>query len=124
MKIFIQILILICPLLAWNQHVYDSPVTQTWPSIFKSNYQEIKRTIAIEENAIILSTENSKGKEFEILYIRKIERSNEEIIYKCRTSGNKDATVIIPAVGTVNRIDLYKASAKTGEEIQYRFHIF
>ncbi len=120
----IQILILICPLLAWTQKVYNSPVTQTWPSIFKSNYQEINRTIAFEENAIILGTENFKGKEFETLYIRKIERTDEEIIYTCRTSGNKSATVIIPAVETVNRIDLFKASSKTGEEIQYRFHIF
>lgn len=124
MKIIVVVFLILNSFMLGAQEVYKSSITQTWPSIFKSDYQEINRTISFEENAIIIGTEVSRGKEFEILYIREVVVDDGNLVYKCMTANNNSVTIAIPAKGMVHKIDLYRKSPKSGEEIQMRFHVF
>ena len=107
---------------AFSQSIYRSSFTQTWPTIFNSRVEEVKRSISFEENAIILATETKSGKEIETFLIRKIEQNDEVTEYSCLTRENYGITIIKP-LRNLMFIDIYRPLAKTGEEVQLRLHL-
>ncbi|NJY62523.1 hypothetical protein HC174_07090 [Salinimicrobium sp. CDJ15-81-2] len=107
---------------AFSQSTYTSSYTQTWPTIFNTHVEEVKRSISFEENAIILATETKSGKEMETFLIRNIEQNDEITEYSCLTRDNYRITILKP-LRNLMFIDIYRPSAKSGEEIQLRLHL-
>ena len=112
-------------LLSLNGHsqIYTSSYTQTWPDIFKTDIENINRSISFEENTITMATENTKGKEIEVFYIQKIEESSKATEYFCLTSKDEQIIIIKPVRKELHIIDIFRPSVKTGEQIQLRLHL-
>ena len=124
MKNLYLILLFLLPFVCSAQSVYTSHVTQTWPTIFNTDYQKIERTISIEENAVSIGTQTKRGKEFQLYYIQEIDVENKALTYYCLTGNNERVTIKIPSEGKRGFIDLFRKSRKTGEEVQERYHLF
>ena len=124
MKSLYLILLFLLPFFCSAQSVYTSRITQTWPTIFNTEYHQIERTISIEENAISIGTQTTRGKEFQLYYIQKIDLENNALTYYCLTGGNERVTIKVPSEGKGGFIDLFRKSRKSGEEVQERYHVF
>ena len=110
------------PTISFGQSVFTSSYTQTWPTIFNSKVEKINHSISFEENSISLATEKRSGKEIETFYIREIQQKNGATEYFCLTRDNRKLTVIKP-LRKLKYIDIYRPSARTGEEVQLRLHL-
>ena len=122
MKKILTLIFFITPIFCWSQQTFTSSYTQHWPTIFTSEIEQINRSIAFEENAISLVSENKSGKEIETFYIRKINERENAIFYTCLNSLNQQVTIVKPNTA-LRFIDIYRLSSKSGEEEQIRLHL-
>ncbi len=106
----------------FSQSIYTSSYTQTWPTIFNSKVEKIDHRISFEENAISLAKETGSGKEIETFFIQEIQQNEISVKYICLTRGNEKVMVVKP-LRKLTYIDIYRPSAKTGEEVQFRLHL-
>ncbi len=121
MRLILLILIFILPNLSWGQTIFTSSYTQHWPTIFNTEFEKINRTIAIDEEKIMIITETKEGKDIETLKIKSVEEVGRNFQFHCAfMNGTQSITVIIPRQERVGTIDIYKPSPETGEEIQIR----
>lgn len=107
----------------YGQITYTSPITQTWPNLFETNFEDIKRTLYFEIKLITIVTETSEGKVIERLEIQDFQKVQESLLFFCLTPAEEKVTVVMPPQEKVEIIDLYRRSPKTGEEMQVRFHV-
>ena len=126
MKFTVFLLVFFCTLtFCRGQQVnFSSSYTQTWPTLFTTEVEDVDRSIWIDAYEIIIITEVQDGKDIEKLQIEQYEEGETTNTFYC-TAGNsgESVTVVIPAEGQIRTIDLYRISPKTREEIQIRLHV-
>lgn len=125
MKSLLCILVLLIPLSAtFGQVKLHSSYTQSWPSLFTTDFDEIDREIWIENDKITIITQFAKAKEIEILTVESFENKENRMIFNCTSrNGANKLTLIIPNPTQATALDIYQVSPKTGEEEQIRFHL-
>ena len=124
MKLFLIILLLFSSLsTVTGQISFTSPVTQNWPGLFTTDFEEINRSIWITDVEISIITETLQGKEVEVYIIQALKDEEQKIIFHCTSRSGRPVTFVIPYENGFSTIDLYQVSVKTGEEIQLRYHL-
>ena len=123
MKSLVVALFLLFPIATWSQVVrFTSPITQTWPTIFTTDFEEVHRTISFDIDEVMIITETEIGKEFRKLQILSVENIEGDLIFYCTDMSNtKRITIALPE--HQEYIDIYEPSIRTDEEIQLRIHI-
>ena len=119
----ILLLVLLFPLLASGQIVFHSPYTQTWPTIFTSEIEEVNRRISFEPNTITIATETENGKDIEVLTVQNVVQYEGKVSIFCTTRNNQNVTIALPEQERVEIIDYYSQDPKTKEEYQLRFYV-
>lgn len=114
-------LLLLFSCLSHGQITYTSTYTQLWPSIFRTEYQEVKRSITVEAGSITIASQTAGGKDIQELLIQDIHLNDENMVYTCITKDRRKVILIIPPRERIKFIDMYKTLPDTGEEIQLRF---
>lgn len=108
----------------FGQVKLHSSYTQSWPTLFTTDFDEIDREIWIENDKITIIAQFSEAKEIEILTVETFENKENRMIFTCtRSDGARIVTVVIPNPTKATVLDLYRISSKTGEEEQIRFHL-
>ena len=114
-------LFLLFSCLSRGQITYTSTYTQLWPSLFTTEYQEIKRSITVDAGSITIASQIPGGKDIQELLIEDVHLNDENTVYSCITKDRRKIVLIIPPREKIKFIDLYKTLPDTGEEIQLRF---
>lgn len=118
------LILFFAPYYLLGQEVFYSPFTQTFPTIFKSEIEDINRKIYFEPNTITIATDTKEGKEIEVLVIQATNTVNGNLVFLCQNKSKQKITIAIPEEQKqVEVIDYYYRSSKTNEEIQLRFHV-
>ena len=108
---------------ARGQVTFTSAYTEYWPNIFGSHVTEVNRSISISEKEISIVTDTEEGKTIENLIVHTIDETDSAIVFHCLSRiGERPATVVIP-LRKSGIIDLFRISAKTGEEEQVRYYL-
>ncbi|WP_424494117.1 hypothetical protein [Salinimicrobium sp. GXAS 041] len=103
--------------------IFQSPLTQTSPEVFPSQFEEIDRILYFDSHSITITTVTSEGKEFESFDIQEISSLEQGLFFFCLTGNEEKITIIIPHQEKIEIIDLYRRSPETGEELCVRFHV-
>lgn len=103
--------------------IFYSPLTQTSPEIFPSQFKDLDRILYFDSHSITITTVTSEGKEFESFDIQKIASVEHGLAFFCFSAKKEKITIIIPHQEKVEIIDLYRRSPETGKEVQVRFHV-
>lgn len=123
MEIFCLILIF-TPFFIFGQEVYYSPFTETFPNIYRSEFEKINRRIVFESNDITIVTETQYGKDIEILNIQETRYIDDRLILLCQNRSKRKITIALPEENEeLLYIDYYYRSSATDEKIQIRFHV-
>ncbi|MBZ9629808.1 hypothetical protein LB465_03370 [Salegentibacter sp. LM13S] len=123
MRILCLILIF-TPFLLRGQEVYYSPFTETYPNIYRSEFEKINRRIVFEPNEVTIVTETQRGKDIEVLNIKEIQFVDNRLILQCQNRSKRKVTIILPEEQEqLFYIDYYYRSSTTNEEIQIRLHL-
>jgi hypothetical protein len=118
------LIFLLIPSSFLGQEVYYSPITETFPNIFESEFKKINRRIVFEANEVTIVTETKQGKDIEVLNIQEIQIVDDKLVLLCLNRSKQKITISIPEEREqLMFIDYYYRSLKTGEEIQLRFHV-
>ena len=125
MKVSVFLIILFCTTaICRGQVSFTSTYTQTWPTLFTTEVDEVERSIWIDAYEIIIITGTPNGKDIEKLEIKRYEEGESADTFYCTSQSSKEpVTVVIPAEEKIRVIDLYRISPKTREEIQIRLHV-
>ncbi len=112
------------PFYLFGQDVYYSPFTETFPNIFRSEFEKINRRIVFEPNEVTIVTETKKGKDIEVLNIQEIRNVDDKLILLCQNRSKRKVTISLPEEQEqLFYIDYYYRSPTTNEEIQIRLHL-
>tara|TARA_Y100000588_G_C13817142_1_gene737753 strand:- start:143 stop:562 length:420 start_codon:yes stop_codon:yes gene_type:complete len=123
MKTFCLIFIFI-PFYLFGQEVYYSPFTETYPNIYRSEFEKINRRIVFEPNDVTIVTETQRGKDIEVLNIQETRYIDDRLILLCQNRSNRKITIALPEENEeLLYIDYYYRSPTTNEKIQIRFHV-
>jgi hypothetical protein len=118
------LIILLIPSFFIGQEVYYSPFTETYPNIYRSEFEQINRRIVFEPNAVTIVTETPKGKDIEVLNIQESRIVDNRLILICENRSKGKITIVFPKQqDEFLYIDYYYRSLTTNEEMQIRFHI-
>lgn len=125
MKSLLCILMLLIPhCVTFGQVKLHSSYTQSWPTLFTTDVEEIDRQIWLENDKITIITQFAEAKEIEILIVESYENTKNRMIFTCTSSdGARTVTAVIPNPTKATALDLYRISSETGEEEQIRFHL-
>lgn len=124
MKLKLLFLFLLFSASGFGQSLFHSPYTQHWPTMFTTEYEEVDRSISIGKEEITIVSELKKGKEVQTYLIRDIQVNRDHIAYECASRDGKSvARLLMPLQKEIRHLDLYRASARSGEEVQLRFLI-
>ena len=121
MKILIFFLLL--SNLSWGQVTYTSPLTQHWPTLFTTEFEEVERSIWFYPDEVVIVTGTKQGKEIQTLLVEDVEYSDQGMRLDCISKDSTAITVVVPYQKRVEIIDIYKPSPKTGEIVQVRLHV-
>lgn len=123
MKSLAVVLFLLSSFTNWAQIVhFTSPITQTWPTLFTTDFKEVERIVFFDIEEVTITTETAIGKDFKVFQILSVESINGDLKFNC-TDRNKILKITIILPEEQNFIDIYEPSLTTGEEIQTRIHI-
>lgn len=112
------------PFFLLGQEVYYSPFTETYPNIYRSEFEKINRRIVFEPNDVTIVTETQHGKDIEILNIRETRYMDDRLIILCQNRSKRKITIALPEEHEeLLYIDYYYRSPTTNKKIQLRFHI-
>lgn len=103
--------------------IFHSPLTQTSPEDFPSQFEEIERVLFFDGHSITITTATSEGKDFESFNIQEISSLEQGLVFFCLSGNEEKTTIIIPHQKKIEIIDLYRRSPETGEEVHVRFHV-
>ncbi|WP_037314155.1 hypothetical protein [Salegentibacter sp. Hel_I_6] len=118
------LIILLIPSFFIGQEVYYSPFTETYPNIYRSEFEQINRRIVFEPNAVTIVTETPKGKDIEILNIQETQVLDDRLTLICENRSKRKITIVFPKEREdFLYIDYYYRSPTTNEEIQIRLHV-
>ncbi|SKB53992.1 hypothetical protein SAMN05660903_01266 [Salegentibacter salinarum] len=107
-----------------GQEVYNSTFTETYPNIFRSQFEKINRRIVFEPNDVTIVTETKEGKDIEVLNIQETRYIDDRLILLCQNRSKRKITIALPAEHEeLLYIDYYYRSLTTNEEVQIRFHV-
>ena len=107
-----------------QEHIFTSPITQVWPTIFTTKFEDVNRTLFIEPASITLTTETEEGKLFEKYIIQEIKEGENDLRFLCSNqAGTSLITVIIPLQKKIEIIDIYRPSPTSGETEQIRLWV-
>lgn len=123
MKYLAIILFLLSSSTSWTQVAqFTSLVTQTWPTLFTTDFEEVDRSIFFNIEEVTITTTTATGKDFEVFQILSVESIKGDLKFNCTNRNNtQKITIILPE--EQNFIDIYELSLTTGEEIQTRIHV-
>jgi hypothetical protein len=79
-----------------GHEVYYSPLTETYPNIYRSKFENIERRIVLEPNEVTIVTETQRGKDIEILNIQEIKFVDNRLILQCQNRSKRKVTIILP----------------------------
>ncbi len=123
MKMLCLILLLI-PSYFIGQEIYYSPFTETYPNIYRSEFEKINRRIVFEPNDVTIVTETPQGKDIEVLKIQETRIVDNRLILICTNRRKSKVTLVLPEEQEeLLYIDYYYRPPSTNEEIQIRFHV-
>ena len=112
------------PFFLLGQEVYYSPLTETYPNIYRSEFKWVDRKIVFEPNDVTIVTETQQGKDIEILNIQETRYMDDRLILLCQNRSKRKVTIILPEEHEqFFYIDYYYRSPTTNEEIQIRLHL-
>lgn len=112
------------PFYLFGQDVYYSPFTETYPNIYRSEFENIERRIVFEPNDVTIVTETNQGKDIEVLNIQETQVLDGRLILICENRSKRQITIVFPKKHEeFLYIDYYYRSRTTNEEIQIRFHL-
>lgn len=118
------LIILLIPSFFIGQEVYYSPFTETYPNIYRSEFEQINRRIVFEPNAVTIVTETPKGKDIEVLNIQETRIVDNRLSLICTNRSKRKITIVFPKEQEeFLYIDYYYRSLTTNEEIQLRLHV-
>lgn len=107
-----------------QEEVYYSPLTETYPNIYRSEFENIERRIVLEPNDVTIVTETQRGKDIEVLNIQEIKFVDNRLLLQCQNRSKRKVTIILPEEQEqLFYIDYYYRSPTTNEEIQIRLHL-
>lgn len=107
----------------FSQITYTSYFTQSFPTTFTTEIQNIDRRITFESQTISITTEIKGGKEIEMLNVEGHDIQEGTLIFFCKNRSKQNVTIAIPRQEKVEVIDYYYRSPKKKEEVQLRFHV-
>ena len=120
----LYLIFIFTPFFLLGQEVYYSPFTETYPNIFRSEFEKINRRIVFEPNDVTIVTETQIGKDIEVLNIQEIRYVDDKLILLCQNRSKRKVSIAIPEEQEqIFYIDYYYRSLKTNEEIQIRLHL-
>ncbi len=112
------------PFFVLGQEVYYSPLTETYPNIYRSEFKWIERKIVFEPNDVTIVTETQQGKDIEILNIQETQILDNRLRLICTNGSKRKVTIVLPEEQEkLLYIDYYYRSPTTNEEIQIRLHL-
>ncbi|MBI6119635.1 hypothetical protein [Salegentibacter maritimus] len=118
------LILIFTPFFLRGQEIYYSPLTETYPNIFKSEFKWIDRRIVFESNDVTIVTETKQGKDIEVLNIQETRYIDDRLILLCQNRSKRKITIALPEENEeLLYIDYYYRSPNTNEEIQIRFHV-
>lgn len=124
MRALYHLLFLLVPCTFFGQDVYYSPFTETFPNIYRSEFEKINRRIFFEPYDITIVTETQYGKDIEILNIQETRYIDDRFILLCKNKSKRKITIALPEeYEQLLYIDYYYRSPTTNEKIQVRFHV-
>ena len=75
----ILVLFLLLSNLTWGQVTYTSPLTQHWPTLFTTEFEEVDRPIWFYPDEVVLITGTKEGKEIQTLLVKDVDYSEQEM---------------------------------------------
>ncbi|TDN85240.1 hypothetical protein DET49_11737 [Salegentibacter sp. 24] len=120
----LYLIFIFIPFYIFGQEVYFSPFTETYPNIYRSEFEKINRRIIFEPNEVTIVTETQRGKDIEVLNIKEIRFVDNRLILQCQNRSKSKVTIILPKKQEqLFYIDYYYRSPTTNEEIQLRLFL-
>ena len=107
-----------------QEEVYYSPLTETYPNIYRSKFENIERRIVLEPNDVTIVTETQRGKDIEILNIQETRVVDNRLRLICTNRSKRKITIVFPKEQEeFLYLDYYYRSTTTNEEVQIRIHL-
>ena len=107
-----------------QEEVYYSPLTETYPNIYRSKFENIERRIVLEPNDVTIVTETQRGKDIEILNIQETRIVDKRLRLICTNRSKRKIKIVFPREQEeFLYLDYYYRSTPTNEEIQIRIHL-
>ena len=124
MKTLCLIFLFIPFYLLGQEEVYYSPLTETYPNIYRSEFKLVDRRIVFEPNDVTIVTETQRGKDIEVLNIQETQVLEDRLTLICENRSKRKITIVFPKEQEeFLYIDYYYRSPSTNEEIQIRLHV-
>jgi len=118
------LIFLFIPFYLLGQEVYYSPLTETYPNIYRSEFKLVDRRIVFEPNDVTIVTETNQGKDIEVLNIQENQVLEDRLTLICETRSKRKITIVFPKEQEeFLYLDYYYRSPTTNEEVQIRIHL-
>lgn len=124
MKTLCLIFLFIPSYLLGQEEVYYSPLTETYPNIYRLKFENIERRIVLEPNDVTIVTETQRGKDIEILNIQETRIVDKRLRLLCTNRSKRKITIVFPKEQEeFLYLDYYYRSTTTNEMVQIRLHL-
>ena len=118
------LIFLLIPFNFFGQEVYYSFLTETYPTIYRSDFKRIDRRIVFEPNDVTIVTETNQGKDIEVLNVQETQVVDDRLTLICKNRSKRKITIVFPKEQEeFLYVDYYYRSPTTTEEIQIRLHV-
>lgn len=108
---------------AFGQITFTSSFTEHSPNFSDSEFEKVRRNITFKDSVISVVTQRKKLMEVQDYLIKKITSIDSTLVFSCSTRTKEDIKFIILPQKSIENIDFYKKSKKTGELIWVRYWI-
>ncbi|MDT0685930.1 hypothetical protein [Autumnicola psychrophila] len=105
------------------QAIFNSYFTESYPSIFTSQTDNINRQITFGSNRITIATKIEGGKEIQVLTVQEVHSREGTLTFVCTSSNGRKVTIDLPEQEQVNKINYYTREPGTREEYQLTFYV-
>ena len=118
------VLLILTPFFLFGQEIYYSPLTETYPNIYRSEFKWVDRRIVFEPNDVTIVTETNQGKDIEFLNIQETQVVGDRLTLICENRSKRKITIVFPKEHEdFLYLDYYYRSPTTNEKIQIRLHV-
>ncbi|MDT0647771.1 hypothetical protein RM545_13810 [Zunongwangia sp. F260] len=123
MRCWVFILLFLFAENLFSQTVFNSYFTESYPSIFTSQTDNINRRITFGSNLITIATKIEGGKEIEVLTVQEVRSREGTLTFICTSSNGRKVTIDLPEQEQVNKINYYTREPGMKEEYQLTFYV-